>query len=79
MPRSAANRGLVASRIRDSKIKHSRVFHVAERACVRARQHQRDLVNGRAARVAGETSTRLAQDRQPMAIRNCCRNSLARQ
>ncbi len=78
MPRLAENRGLVASRIRDSKIKHSRVFHVAERACARAKQHQRHLVNGLAARVADETSIRLAQDRQPTAIQNYCHNFPAR-
>ena len=79
MPRSAENRGLVASRIRDSKIKHSRVFHVAERECARAKQHQHHLVNVQAARVAGEISSRLAQDRQLMAIQTRCRSFLVRQ
>ena len=71
--------GWLASRNPDLETAPSRVFRFAERACVRAGQDQRHPANGRAVYVVDGISIRFAQDRQPMAIRNCCRNFLARQ
>jgi hypothetical protein len=79
MLRSAVRPGWLASRNPDLETARSRVFHFAERACARAGQDQRHLANGRAVYVGDGISIRFAQDRQPMAIRNCCRNFLARQ
>ena len=71
--------GWLASRNRDSGKARSRVFRFAEHGCARAGQDQRHLANDRAVYVGDGISIRFAQDRQPMAIRNCCRNFLARQ
>lgn len=71
--------GWLASRNRDSGKAPPRVFRFAERACARGGQDQRHLANGRGVYVGDGISIRFAQDRQPMAIRNCCRNFLARQ
>jgi hypothetical protein len=79
MPRLGVRPGWLASRNRDSGKARSRVFRFAEHACVRAGQDQRHLANDRAVYVGDGISIRFAQDRQPMAIRNCCRNFLARQ
>jgi hypothetical protein len=79
MLRLGVRPGWLASRNRDLGKARSLVFRFAERACARARQDQRHLANGRAVYVGDGISIRLAQDRQPMAIRNCCRNFLARQ
>jgi hypothetical protein len=70
--------GWLASRNRGSGKARSRVFRFAECACARAEQDQRHLANDRAVYVGGGISIRFVQDRQPMAIRNCCRNFLAR-
>jgi hypothetical protein len=79
MLRLAVRPGWLASRSRDSGKAHSRVFRFAERGCARARQDLRHLANGRAVYVGDGISIRFAQDRQPMAIRNCCRDFLAPQ
>lgn len=79
MPRSAANLGLAELRIRGLKTKYFRVFHFVERGCVHAKEHRRRPTRDRAVCVAGETSIRLAQDRQPTAIQNCCRSFLVQQ
>ena len=79
MLRLGVRPGWLASRNRDSDKARSRVFRFAERAYARAGQDQRHLANGRAVYVGDGISIRFAQDRQPMAIRNCCRNFLARQ
>ena len=77
MLRLGVRLGWLASRNRDSGKARSRVFRFAERAYGRVGQHQRHLARGQAVCVAAETSTRLAQDRQLMAIQNCCRSFLA--
>jgi len=79
MLRLGVRPGWLASRNRDSGKARSRVFRFAERGCARAGQDQRHLANDRAVYVGDGISIRFAQDRQPMAIRNCCRNFLARQ
>lgn len=79
MLRSGVRPGWLASRNPDLGKARSRVFRFAERACARARQDQRHRANVRAVYVGDGISIRFALDRQPMAIRNCCRNFLARQ
>ena len=79
MLRLAVRPGWLASRNPDLETARSRVFRFAERAYARAGQDQRHLANDRAVYVGDGISIRFAQDRQPMAIRNCCRNFLARQ
>jgi hypothetical protein len=79
MLRLGVRLGWLASRNRDSGKARSRVFRFAERACARAGQGQRHPANSRGVYVGAGISIPFAQDRQPMAIRNCCRNFLARQ
>jgi hypothetical protein len=79
MPRLEVPLDWLASRNRDSGKARSRVFRFGERAYARAGQDQHHLANDRAVYVGAGISIRFAQDRQPMAIRNCCRNFLAPQ
>ena len=71
--------GWPSSRNRDLGKARSRVFRFAEHVYARAGQDQRHLANDRAVYVGDGISIRFGQDRQPMAIRNCCRNFLAPQ
>ena len=79
MPRLGVRPGSVASRNPDLETARSRVFRFAEHVYARAGQDQHHLANGRAVYVGDEISIRFGKDRQPMAIRNCCRNFLAPQ
>jgi hypothetical protein len=79
MPRLEVPPDWLASRNRGSDKARSRVFRFAGRAYARAGQDQHHLANDRVVYVGAGISIRFAQDRQPMAIRNCCRNFLARQ
>ena len=79
MLRLGVRPGWPSSRNRDLGKARSRVFRFAEHVYARAGKDQRHLANGRAVYVGDEISIRFGQDRQPMAIRNCCRNFLARQ
>jgi hypothetical protein len=79
MLRLGVRPGSLASRNQDLGKARSPVFRFAEHACARAGQDQRHLANGRAVYAGDGFSIRFAQDRQLMAIRNCCRNFLARQ
>jgi len=79
MLRLGVRPGWPSSRNRDLGKARSRVFRFAERACARAAPDQRHPANGQAVYVGDGISIRFGQDRQPMAIRNCCRNFLAPQ
>jgi len=69
--------GLVGSRNPDLETARSRVFHFAERACVRGGQNQRHPANGQAVYVEDGISIHLAQDRQRAANQSYYRNCLA--